>query len=75
VMLEHLDYLIDKLGEDRVGMGSDFNGAQMPAEMRDVTGLNALRAEMRAHGYSEALMEKLCHGNWLRVLDLTWGAT
>jgi membrane dipeptidase len=32
-----------------------------------------LRAAMQAHGYSDALMTKLCHGNWLRVLEKTWG--
>ncbi len=28
---------------------------------------------MAKHGYGEALMTKLCHGNWLRVLEKTWG--
>jgi membrane dipeptidase len=29
---------------------------------------------MRGHGYDSGLMTKLCHGNWLRVLEKTWGA-
>jgi len=72
IMLRHLDHLISKLGEDRVGLGSDFDGAWMPNQIKDVTGLNALRTAMRAHGYDEPLMQKLCHENWLRVLDKTW---
>jgi membrane dipeptidase len=24
-------------------------------------------------GYSRELLEKICHGNWLRVLEATWG--
>jgi membrane dipeptidase len=28
---------------------------------------------MRAHGYGEALLRKLCHENWFRVLERTWG--
>ena len=72
IMLRHLDYLIDKLGENRVGLGSDFDGAMVPDGIKDVTGLNNLRHAMRAHGYDGALMKKLCHENWLRVLDKTW---
>ncbi|HGG64609.1 MAG TPA: peptidase M19, partial [Rhodobacteraceae bacterium] len=71
-MLRHLDYMIEKLGEDRIGLGSDFDGAWVPDQITDVAGLNNLRAAMRAHGYDEPLMRKLCHENWLRVLDKTW---
>ncbi|WP_417473048.1 dipeptidase [Leisingera sp.] len=71
-MIRHLDYLIDVLGEDRVGMGSDFDGATVPAEIGTVAGLPKLRQAMRTHGYDDALMTKLCHENWLRVLDKTW---
>ncbi|SHE86259.1 dipeptidase AC. Metallo peptidase. MEROPS family M19 [Loktanella atrilutea] len=71
-MLRHLDYLIGRLGEDHVGFGSDFDGAQVPAIMGDVAGLNGLRAALRAHGYGAELMTKLCHENWFAVLDRTW---
>jgi len=72
IMLRHLDHLLERLGEDRVGFGSDFDGAVSPVEINDVAGLPKLRAAMRAHGYSDELMEKICHKNWLRVLDKTW---
>ncbi len=72
VMLRQLDYLVERLGEDRVGLGSDFDGAAVSHEIGDVAGLVALRAGMRAHGYDDALMEKLCYRNWLRVLDATF---
>jgi membrane dipeptidase len=71
--IRHLDHLIGRLGEDRVGLGSDFDGALVPEEIGDVAGLPNLRAAMRKHGYDAALMRKLCHENWLRVLELTWG--
>jgi membrane dipeptidase len=73
-MLRHLDHLLGILGEDRVGFGSDFDGAVVPAEITDASGLPKLRGAMRGHGYGSALMTKLCHGNWLRVLEKTWGA-
>ncbi|WP_176085704.1 dipeptidase [Martelella sp. HB161492] len=73
VMLRHLDHLIARLGEDRVGFGSDFDGAMVPNAIGDVAGLPKLRAAMKAHGYDDALMKKLCQDNWLRVLAKSWG--
>tara|TARA_R110002049_G_scaffold188402_2_gene356881 strand:- start:88100 stop:89170 length:1071 start_codon:yes stop_codon:yes gene_type:complete len=71
-MLRHLDHLITHLGEDRVGFGSDFDGAEVPAALKDAAGLGALRAALTAHGYDDALLAKLCHENWFNVLDRTW---
>ena len=73
VMMKHLDHLIAILGEERVGFGSDFDGTVVPDAIGDVAGLCTLREAMRLHGYGDQLMAKLCHGNWLRVLEKTWG--
>jgi membrane dipeptidase len=72
-MLRHLDHLIDRLGEDHVGLGSDFDGAEIPAVLGDVSGLPRLVEAMRAHGYDAPLLRKLCHGNWIDVLDRSLG--
>lgn len=72
-MLRHLDHLIHHLGEDHVGLGSDFDGATVPKDIGDVTGLPRLQEAMRAHGYDERLMRKLTHENWIGVLERTWG--
>lgn len=72
-MLKHLDHLIGILGEDCVGLGSDFDGALIPDVIGDVAGLANLVTAMRAHGYSDKLITKLAHENWLRVLAITWG--
>ncbi|MGV6850102.1 MAG: dipeptidase [Marinibacterium sp.] len=74
-MIRHLDHLIGILGEDRVGLGSDFDGALVPRDIASVAGLPRLMAAMRAAGYGDDLIARICHGNWLRVLDLTWGAS
>jgi len=74
LILTHLDHLINLLGEDRVGFGSDYDGADVPVEISNAGQLPNLRKAMRSHGYNDALMEKLCHKNWLRVLEKTWGA-
>lgn len=72
-MLRQLDYLIDHLGEDRVGLGSDYDGAVVPKDVTTTADLPNLRQAMAKHGYDDALMTKLCHKNWLRVLEKTWG--
>ncbi|WP_293575716.1 dipeptidase [Phaeobacter sp.] len=71
-MLRHLDHLLTQLGEDRVGFGSDFDGAVVPQDIGSIAGLPRLLDALRAHGFDDALLTKLCHGNWLRVMDLTW---
>ena len=71
-VIRHFDHLIESVGEDHVGFGSDFDGALVPAAIGDASGLPALREAMRNHGYDDALMTKLCHENWLRVLERTW---
>ncbi len=71
-MLRHLDHLIGRMGEDRVGFGSDFDGAMVPEAIGDAAGLPALQKAMAKHGYNDKLMRKLGHENWLRVLRKTW---
>ncbi len=72
-VLRHLDHLIAKLGEDRVGLGSDFDGATVPEVIGDAAGLPRLLDALSAHGYGRDLLEKLAHRNWLALLDRIWG--
>jgi membrane dipeptidase len=72
-MIRHLDALIDALGETRVGMGSDFDGALIPAPIGDAAGLPRLFEALAQHGYDAPLLEKLAHGNWLSLLERTIG--
>ena len=73
-VLAHLDHLLSQLGEDHLGLGSDFDGATLPKGIGDVVGQQALLQAMRDHGYGEALIRKIAHENWFRVLERTWGA-
>lgn len=72
-VMRHLDHLTEHVGEDRVGLGSDFDGAMIPGAIGDVAGLPALRQAMHDHGIDAPLMRKLAHENWTRVLERTWG--
>ena len=73
-MLRHLDHLIGQLGEDHVGLGSDFDGAEMPTDLGDVAGQPRLLAALASHGYGPDLIAKIAHRNWLALLARTWGA-
>jgi len=73
LMVRHLDYLIEKLGEGRVGFGSDFDGANIPAAIGSVAGLPALIDALKAHGYDDALVRRLACGNWLDLIERTIG--
>jgi membrane dipeptidase len=72
-MVAHVDYLVERLGIERVGLGSDFDGATIPRAIGDVAGLPRLVEALRARGYDDAALHKLGHQNWLRVLRKTWG--
>ncbi len=72
-VLAHLDHLLEKLGEDHVGLGSDFDGVPVPQGIGDVTGVPRLQQAMLDHGYGEALVRKISCDNWLAVLEQTWG--
>jgi membrane dipeptidase len=74
VMVRHLDHLVERLGETRVGLGSDYDGARVPEAVGDVSKLPNLIAALQGAGYNDALLHKLTHQNWLRVLRQTWKA-
>ncbi|HEY7247380.1 MAG TPA: dipeptidase [Xanthobacteraceae bacterium] len=73
-VIEHMEHMLEHAGEDSVGFGSDFDGARIPAGIGNAGGLQILVEAMRARGFGEALIEKVCFRNWLRVLGRTWGA-
>jgi membrane dipeptidase len=71
-IVRQVDYLVERMGIDHVGFGSDFEGAVIPDELGGAAGLPRLVDALRATGYDDAALEKLTHANWLRVLDATW---
>jgi membrane dipeptidase len=72
VMVRHFDHLLGILGEEGVALGSDFDGAGIPAAIGDVQGVQNLLQALRNHGYDEALLQRIALDNWLAVLERTW---
>jgi membrane dipeptidase len=71
-IVEHFQYLVDRMGIDHVGFGTDLDGAFIPDEVHDVAGLPKVMAALRAVGFDDASLRKLAHENWVRVLEATW---
>jgi membrane dipeptidase len=69
----HARYVADRIGVEHVGLGSDFDGATIPRELGDVTGLPRLLDALRAAGFSEAEVRAIAWDNWRRVLATAWG--
>jgi membrane dipeptidase len=63
----HLAYLRDRVGEDHLGIGSDFYGGVNPPGLKDARCFPALIAGLMRKGWSERQLEKLINRNFLRV--------
>jgi membrane dipeptidase len=72
-VIRHIEYLVDGMGIECVGLGSDYEGAAPPNALGDVTRLPALFDALRERGYDDESLEKIGHRNWIRVLRETWG--
>jgi membrane dipeptidase len=62
------------MGIEHVGLGSDFDGATMPAAIGDVAGLPRLLDALAEGGFDAGEIERLAWANWRRVLALAWGS-
>ncbi|MFB9981549.1 dipeptidase [Mesorhizobium kowhaii] len=71
-MVRHIDYLVNRMGIDCVGLGSDFDGATIPEGICDAAGTQNLVSALRDAGYDDRELDKICKDNWLRVLADAW---
>ncbi|MGM0940928.1 MAG: dipeptidase [Bacillota bacterium] len=71
-IVHHIAYIAEQFGIEHVALGSDFDGTTVPDSMKDVTGLPNLMNKLRLHGFSDKELQKIAHGNWIRVLKNTW---
>ena len=67
--MDHIDYMVDKIGIDHVGISSDFDGGGGIVDWKDASETMNVTAALRKRGYSDSEIEKLWGANLLRVLD------
>jgi membrane dipeptidase len=67
-MLDHLDYIVGRIGVDHVGIGTDFNHGGGVEGFADASEAMNVTAGLLERGYSEDDIAKIWGGNFLRVL-------
>jgi membrane dipeptidase len=67
--VDHIDYLVEKIGINQVGISSDFDGGGGIEGWDDASETFNVTLELVKRGYTEEQIEKLWSGNLLRVLD------
>jgi membrane dipeptidase len=72
LIARHARYVAERIGVAHVALGSDFDGATIPAELGDVAGLPKLVSALAQAGFDEAELEAVCWRNWRRVLSAWW---
>jgi membrane dipeptidase len=67
-IIDHIDHAVKLVGADHVGLGSDFDGANMPDGMEDASHLPQITDALLKKGYSEDDIRKILGENTLRVM-------
>ncbi|MBP6004332.1 MAG: dipeptidase [Pyrinomonadaceae bacterium] len=67
--VNHIDYLVKKIGIDHVGISSDFDGGGGVEGWDDASETLNVTIELVRRGYTKQQIAKLWSGNLLRVLD------
>lgn len=68
-MVEHIDYVVNRIGVDHVGIGTDFNHGGGIVGFVEADAAGNVTAELVDRGYSAEDIGKIWGGNFLRVLD------
>lgn len=76
-MVDHMDHICQLAGNAlHIGIGSDLDGAfgkeQAPSDLDTIADLQTVPALLKKRGYSDADIENVMHGNWLRFLRKAW---
>ena len=68
-IIEHIDHAVKLVGAEHVGLGSDFDGANMPYGMDDATMIPKITEALLQKGYSDSDVKKILGENTLRVMS------
>ena len=68
-IVDHIDHAVKLVGADHVGLGSDFDGADMPEGLEDCSKLPKITEALLRKGYSDSDVRKILGENTLRVME------
>lgn len=66
-LVDHVDHIVNLIGIDYVGIGTDFDGGGELADLQDVSQMPNITKELLRRGYSKKDIQKIWSGNFLRV--------
>lgn len=64
---DHIEHIAMVAGMDHVGIGADYCGGSVPADLKDVSTYPVLFAELIKRGWTDADLAKLAGGNLIRT--------
>ena len=69
LIADHIDHVVDLVGIDHVGIGSDYDGIEVtPDGMEDISKMPLLFEELKSRGYTETDLSKIASDNFFRIL-------
>jgi membrane dipeptidase len=72
LIADHARYVADRIGTEHVALGSDFDGATIPAGVGDAAGMPVVLDALRAVGFDDGEVAAIAGQNWRRVLSAWW---
>lgn len=69
-VVNHIEHVVDLVGIDHVGLGSDFDGGG--TALKDATEMPNITKELVKRGYSDSEVKKIIGGNFLRIFKQIW---
>ena len=73
LIARHAAYVAERIGVEHVALGSDFDGATIPAEIGDAAGMPRVLEALADVGFKAPEIEAIAWENWRRVLAAWWG--
>ena len=73
-LVDHIEHIVRVVGDDHVGLGSDFDGATMPVDLVDISEMGKIKEELEKRGFTQDAIRKIMGLNNLRLLKKTMSA-
>jgi membrane dipeptidase len=72
LIVSHFEHIIDLVGDRHVSFGTDYDGTSVPSVVKDAAHLPVILRAFKSRGWSDDRIERICHGNFRRVLQAVW---